>query len=99
MEGYARIGTLYFLKEPKGSKNLLWSVIENNSNEETTTLEVVEECPKKGMKVKVNARALYERNPIGPILPLSEDIVIENGREFIQVPKTKVYSKGSRTMY
>ena len=52
MEGYARIGTLYSLREPKGDKNLVWSVIENNSNDETSTLIVVEDCPKKGMKAK-----------------------------------------------
>ena len=84
MEGYARIGTLYLLREPKGDKNLVWSVIENNSNEETSTLVVVEECSKKGMKAKVNAKWLYEREPIGPILPTSDEIVIENGIEFVK---------------
>ena len=84
MEGYARIGTLYLLREPKGDKNLVWSVIENNSNEETSTLVVVEECSKKGMKAKVNAKRLYEREPIGPILPTSDEIVIENGIEFVK---------------
>lgn len=61
MKGYAHIGTLYLLKEPKGDKNLVWAVIENNSNDETSTLVVVEECPKKGMKAKVNAKWLNER--------------------------------------
>ena len=84
MEGYARIGTLYLLREPKGDKNLVWSVIENNSNDETSTLVVVEECSKKGMKAKVNAKWLYEREPIGPILPTSDEIVIENGIEFVK---------------
>lgn len=93
MEGYAHIGTLYLLREPKGEKKLVWSVIENNSNDETSTLVVVEECSKKGMKAVVNAKWLYEREPIGPILPPSGDIVIENGREFIRPIETKEYSK------
>jgi len=84
MEGYARIGTLYLLREPKDDKNLVWSVIENNSNDETSTLVVVEECSKKGKKAKVNAKWLYEREPIGPILPPSDEIVIENGIEFVK---------------
>ena len=84
MKGYAHIGTLYLLKEPKGDKNLVWAVIENNSNDETSTLVVVEECPKKGMKAKVNAKWLNEREPIGPILPTSDEIVIENGIEFVK---------------
>lgn len=61
MEGYASIGTLYLLREPKGDKNLVWAVIENNSNYKTSTLVVVEECSKKNMKAKVNAKWLYER--------------------------------------
>ena len=84
MKGYAHIGTLYLLREPKGDKNLVWAVIENNSNDETSTLVVVEECPKNGMKAKVNAKWLYEREPIGPILPTSDEIVIENGIEFVK---------------
>jgi len=84
MKGYAHIGTLYLLREPKGDKNLVWAVIENNSNDETSTLVVVEKCPKKGMKAKVNAKWLYEREPIGPILPTSDEIVIENGIEFVK---------------
>ena len=93
MKGYASIGTLYSLKEPKGDNNLIYSVIENNSNDETTTLVVVENCSKKGTKVKVNAKALYERNPIGPILPVSDDVVIENGIEFIKVQEKKGNTK------
>ena len=84
MKGYAHIGTLYLLREPKGDKNLVWAVIENNSNDETSTLVVVEECSKKGMKAKVNAKWLYEREPIGPVLPPSDEIVIENGIEFVK---------------
>jgi len=84
MKGYAQIGTLYLLREPKGDKNLVWAVIENNSNDETSTLVVVEECPKKGMKAKVSAKWLYEREPFGPILPPSDEIVIENGIEFVK---------------
>lgn len=93
MEGYAHIGTLYLLREPNGNKNLVCSVIENNSNDKTSTLLVVEECSKKGMKVKVNAKWLYERESIGPILSPSDDIVVENGREFIRATETKGYSK------
>lgn len=93
MEGYAHIGTLYLLKEPNGNKNLVCSVIENNSNDKTSILLVVEDCAKKGMTAKVNAKWLYERESIGLILPPSGDIVIENGREFIRPIETKGYSK------
>lgn len=93
MKGYACIGALYLLREPKSNRNLLWSVIENNSNDETSTLVVVEEGSKKDMKTTVDAKWLYEKEPIGPILLPSEDIVIEDGREFIRQAETKGYSK------
>lgn len=93
MKGYAHIGTLYLLKEPNENKNLVCSVIENNWNDKTSTLLVVGECSKKGMKAKVNAKWLYERESIGLILPPSGDIVIEGGREFIRPIETKGYQK------
>lgn len=93
MKGYASIGTLYSLKEPKGDKYLLCSVIENNSNDETSTLVVVEEGSKKGMKLKVNAKLLLEKEPIGPILPTQDEVVIENGVEFIKSQEKKGYAK------
>ena len=93
MEGYARIGTLYLLRVPKGTKRLLWAVIENNSNDTTSTLEVVEECPEKGMRAKIDAKWLYEREILGPILPPLGDIVIENGIEFIKQIETKGKAK------
>lgn len=36
------------------------------------------------MKAKVNAKWLYEREPIGPILSTSGEIVIEKGIEFVK---------------
>ena len=93
MDGYAHIGTLYLLKELGGDKKLVWVVIENNSNDKTSTLLVVEECYKKGMKAKVNAKWLFERESIGTILWPSSDIVIEDGREFIRPIEPKGYSK------
>lgn len=93
MDGYAKIGTLYLLREPNGNKNLVWSVIENNSNNQTSVLMVVEDGPKKGMKAKIDAKWLYEREPIGPVLLPNCDVVIENGIEFIRPLEVKEHSK------
>ncbi len=89
MNGYASIGAIYLLREQNGTKNLLWAVIENNLNDKTSTLSVVEDCSEIGKKVKVDAKWLYEREPVGPILPLAGEIVIENGREFIRPVEEK----------
>ncbi len=84
MQGYASIGTIYLLKHPKVGKSALWAVVENNSNEKTSTLEVVEECKEKGMKAKLDAKWLYEREPVGPILPPNGEIVVEDGIEYVK---------------
>ncbi len=93
MEGYAILGSIYLLREKPSDKDLVWLVIENNSNDKTSTLMVVEHCPEYGKKVKVDAKKLYDREPIGPILPLAGDIVVENGVEFAKPVEEKVKSK------
>lgn len=93
MQGYANIGTLYLLPDQNSTKILLWAVIENNLNDKTSTLSVVEDCPEKGMKAKIDAKWLYERESIGPILPPAGEIVIEEGREFIKPTTSKAQSK------
>ena len=93
MEGYASIGTLYLLRHPKTDEMLLWSVIENNSNDKSSTLTVVEECQEKGMKVKIDAKWLYEREQVGTIFPPVGEIVVEDGIEYIKKPKEKTKSK------
>lgn len=67
MQGYAQIGSIYLLRENPIADRLVWMVIENNSNDKTTTLSVVEMGPECGKEIKVNAEWLYERDSIGPI--------------------------------
>lgn len=88
MKGYASIGATYYLREESRSKGLIWSVIENNTIENTSTLIVVEDCPENGKKVAVDAKWLFGIEPIGPIMPPDGEIVVENGIEFIR-PKTQ----------
>ena len=93
MQGYAKIGTIYLLREEHSRKNLVWAVIENNSNDKTSTLLVIEACPENGIKAKVDAQWLYERDPIGPIFPVNGDIVVEDGIEFIKPHEEKAPTK------
>ena len=95
MKGYASIGTIYLLKHPKVSRRVLWAVVENNSNDRTSTLEVIEECEEKGMKAKIEAKWLYECEPVSaPILQTNGEIVIENGIEYVRpISKEKSLSK------
>lgn len=93
MQGYASIGTIYSLREQHSDKSLIWAVIENNSNDNTSTLLVVEDCPENGKQVKVDAKWLYEREPIGPVFPPNGEIVIENGVEFVKPVEEKMQSK------
>lgn len=78
---------------------MLWCVVENNFNEKTTTLLVVKDCCYKGIKKKVETKRLMNVVPIGPIFPPDgeivpkDEIVIENGIEFIRPAETKKYSK------
>lgn len=84
MQGYADIGSIYLLRENPFAERLVWMVIENNSNDKTTTLSVVEMGPECGKEIKVNAEWLCKREPIGPIFPVKGEIVIENGIEFVK---------------
>lgn len=93
MKGYPSIGSLYLLPNKECNKTLLWAVIENNSNNNQSTLSVIEECTEKGIKAKVDTKWLIEREPVGPILPASGNIVIEKGREFIRPVTTKDHVK------
>lgn len=93
MQGFANIGTIYSLREKPSDKSRIWIVIENNSNDKTSTLLVIEECPEKGKKVVVDANWLYEREPIGPILLPSGEIVIKDGIEFVKPVEEKTQSK------
>ena len=90
MKGYASIGTIYSLREQHSDKILIWAVIENNSNDNTSTLVVVEDCPEIGKRVKVDAKWLYEREPLGPIFPPAGEIIIKQGIEFIRTIKEKI---------
>lgn len=93
MEGYPSMGTIYSLREQYGAKRLIWAVIENNLNDKTSTLVVVEDCPENGKKAKVDAQWLCERSPIGPILPPDGEIVVENGIEFVRPVEEEVQSQ------
>lgn len=93
MEGYATIGAIYSFRPQHSDKNLMWAVIENNSNDNTSTLLVVEKCPENGRKVKVDAKWLYDQEPIGPILPPAGEIIIEDGKEFVRPVEEKTQSK------
>ncbi len=93
MNGYPSIGTTYLLRDPISDKILVWAVIENNLNDQTSTLLVVEACPENGKKAKVDAKKLYEREPIGSILPVVGNIVVEDGIEFVKPTEEKVQSK------
>ena len=44
------------------------------------------------MKIKADAKWLYEKEPIGPIFPPAGKIVIEDDIEYIKVPKEKIKS-------
>ncbi len=91
MEGYPSIGTLYFLKYE--ACDLLWAVIENNANNQTSTLVVVEKGPKLGKRVEVNVHWLNERAPLGPIIKPEGELVIENGIEFVKTAQERVSRK------
>ena len=95
MQGYANLGTLFLLRHPKTDESLLWVVVENNSNDKTSTITVVGECEERGTKAKVDAKWLYEREPVGPIFPLAGEIVVENGIEYAKaIQEEKNEGKG-----
>lgn len=87
MEGFATIGALYMLYI--NGKESVYAVIENNLNDNKTILVNVEIGPSNGQKISVDASKLNSREPIGPILPINGETVIENGRQFIKQPKSK----------
>lgn len=89
MQGFATIGALYILSI-RGFEKSTWVVIENNSNENKTILENIEEGPNYGIKISVDAAKLNEREPLGPILNVNGEIVIEDGREFIKPSNQKI---------
>lgn len=84
MHGYACIGSLYMLREREYSDRLLWAVVSNNRIDKTTTLMVVEDCEEKGKTITIAAKSLWDKKPVGPILPPKREIVTENGIEFIK---------------
>lgn len=93
MKEYADIGALYLLRNPQGINNLLWAVIENNSNDKTSILMVIEEGQYRGMKATVDSKWLCGIESVGPILPPAGEIVVENGVEFIRNKKEKTLTK------
>ncbi len=93
MEGYPILGSIYLLQENPTSERLVWLVVENNSNDGTSTLMVIEKCPEFGKKRKADAKKLCNIDPIGPIFPLTGEIVVENGVEFAKPIDEKVKSK------
>lgn len=93
MQGYAIIGSIYLLRESLSAERLVWMVVENNSNDKTTTLSLVEKSPECGKRIKVDAQWLCEREPIGPIFPVAGEIMIENGIEFIKLTEEKAQSR------
>lgn len=93
MDGYSRIGMLYILPSLVTRKRLVWVVIENDLNDQTSTLQVIEDCPEYGYKHKINSQWLYEQEPVGIILDNDDAIVCENGREFIRNSEAKELGK------
>lgn len=93
MNGFATIGTLYMLSikvEKRSIEKNVWSVIGNNFNNNTTILENVEVGPDQGMKIAVDATKLYEKEPLGLVLPTNGEIVTENGKQFVKSAKQKI---------
>ncbi len=41
-------------------------------------------CEEKGLRAKIDAKWLYEREPVGPILPPNGEIVVEDGIEYVK---------------
>ncbi len=87
MKGFASIGAIYYIRNDIGM------VVENNSNDNTTILEIISDGPKYGEKIKADASVIYEAEPIGPVFPANGEIVIENGREFVKGANQKVKTK------
>ena len=52
MKGYSRIGMLFILPSLVTKEHLVWVVIENNLNDQTSTLQVIEDCDEYGYKQK-----------------------------------------------
>jgi len=85
MKDYPEIGTHYALIPSTIQEPVYCMVIENNSNDKTTTLKVVSDNKNYGMTFKVNSQSLYGTIPklIAPI-EKDEEIVIEKGIEYIK---------------
>lgn len=47
---FPAIGTIYLLREPNSDKRRIWTIIENNSNNDTYSLFVTEICPQNGVE-------------------------------------------------
>lgn len=85
MEGFASIGAVYSIPNPKKyGKSFYCRVIENDFNRNISILEVIEYCPERGKKYEVDSKILYTCSGLGIILPPDGDIVIENGREYVK---------------
>lgn len=90
MNGFATIGTLYMLSIERYSERSIWAVIGNNFNNNTTILENVEVGPNQGTKIAVDATKLYEKEPLGLVLPTNGEIVTEDGKQFVKSAKQKI---------
>ena len=91
MKGYPEIGTHYALISSTTQKLIYCMVIENNSNNKTTTLKVVSDNEYYGKTFTVNSQLLYEKEAllIAPI-EKDEEIVIKNGIEYIKKKDRKI---------
>ena len=91
MKDYPEIGTHYALIPSTIQEPVYCMVIENNSNNKTTTLKVVSDNEYYGKTFTVNSQLLYEKEAllIAPI-EKDEEIVIKNGIEYIKKKDRKI---------
>ena len=59
MEGFPNIGSIYLLKAGDQNKGLLVTVIQNNINNNTTTLQIIGDCPSRSEKIVVHKYIVY----------------------------------------
>lgn len=83
MKGYPKIGTTYLLQEQNQEIGLLWAVVENDSNFQTTKLEVVIEGPDFGRQVVVATSWLKKQENFGIFIEPVGTIIRKDGVEYV----------------
>ena len=86
MQKYQQIGETYLLIEQGRDKYLLWAVIENDFNYDSTILEVVEEGPDFGRKVIVSTSWVNDQPDFGLLIEPAGKIAFTKGIQFIKKP-------------